>query len=148
MVGRFCSICYFFCCFCLFLTSVFCLKLWLITVFFSWSFRKNRGASGIFRKGRLGHLPIIYHLFYWEFFKNISKLPKKRRTAIHWTCLRADVSYFLCCTRKRDVCVTPSLIVFQRPAGFPRSWEHAVIGWHTVRIVWLNADWLLSNLDW
>ena len=23
---------------------------------------------------------------------------------------------------------TPSLIVFQRPAGFPRSWEHAVIG--------------------
>ena len=43
-------------------------------------------------------------------------------------CLRADVSYFLCCTRKRDVCVTPSLIVFQRPAGFPRSWEHAVIG--------------------
>ena len=43
-------------------------------------------------------------------------------------CLRADVSYFLCCTRKRDVCVTPSLIVFQRPAGFPRSWEHAAIG--------------------
>ena len=32
-------------------------------------------------------------------------------------CLHADVSYFLCCTRKRDVCVTPSLIVFQRPAG-------------------------------
>ena len=32
-------------------------------------------------------------------------------------CLRADVSYFLCCTRKRDVCVTPSLIVFQRPSG-------------------------------
>ena len=32
-------------------------------------------------------------------------------------CLRADVSYFLCCTRKRDVCVTPSLIVFQHPAG-------------------------------
>ena len=32
-------------------------------------------------------------------------------------CLRADVSYFLCCTRKRDVCVTPWLIVFQRPAG-------------------------------
>ena len=60
-------------------------------------------------------------------------------------CLRADVSYFLCCTRKRDVCVTPSLIVFQRPAGFPRSWEHAVIGWHTVRIVWLNADGLLLN---
>ena len=42
-------------------------------------------------------------------------------------CLRADVSYFLCCTRKRDVYVTPSLIVFQRPAGFPRSWKHAVI---------------------
>ena len=71
----------------------------------------------------------------------------------HWhlfmfICLRADVSYFLCCTRKRDVCVTPSLIVFQRPAGFPRSWEHAVIGWHTVRIVWLNADWLLSKVVW
>ena len=32
-------------------------------------------------------------------------------------CLRTDVSYFLYCTRKRDVCVTPSLIVFQRPAG-------------------------------
>ena len=44
------------------------------------------------------------------------------------TCLRADVFYFLCCTRKRNVCVTPSLIVFQRPAGFPRSWELAVIG--------------------
>ena len=29
-------------------------------------------------------------------------------------CLRADVSSFLCCTRKRDVCVTPSLIVFQQ----------------------------------
>ena len=29
---------------------------------------------------------------------------------------------------KRDVCVTPSLIVLQRPAGFPRFWEHAVIG--------------------
>ena len=27
-------------------------------------------------------------------------------------CLRADVSYFLCWTRKRDVCVTPSPIVF------------------------------------
>ena len=39
-----------------------------------------------------------------------------------------------CCTQKRDVYVTPSLIVFQRPAGFPRSWGHAVIGWHTVRI--------------
>ena len=43
-------------------------------------------------------------------------------------CLRADVSYFLYCTRKRDVCVMPSLIVFQGPAGFPGSWEHAVIG--------------------
>ena len=63
-------------------------------------------------------------------------------------CLRANVSYFLCCTWKRDVCVTPSLIVFQRPAELPRSWEHAVIGWHTVHIVWLNADWLLSNLAW
>ena len=69
-------------------------------------------------------------------------------TSDYWSCLRADVSYFLCCTRKRDVCVTPSLIVFQRPAGFPRSWEHAVIGWHTERIVWLNADWLSSNLVW
>lgn len=29
------------------------------------------------------------------------------------TCLRADVSNFLCSTRKRDVCVKPSLIVFQ-----------------------------------
>ena len=55
---------------------------------------------------------------------------------------------FPLCTRKRDVCVTPSLIVFQRPAGFPRYWEHAVIGWHTLRIVWLNADWLFSNVVW
>ena len=47
---------------------------------------------------------------------------------LHVVCLRAVVSYFLCCTQKRDVCVTPSLIVFQRPAGFPRSWEHALIG--------------------
>ena len=51
-----------------------------------------------------------------------------------------DVSYFLCCTQKRNICVTPSLIVFQHPAGFPRSWEHAMIGWHTVCIVWHNAD--------
>ena len=36
---------------------------------------------------------------------------------------------------KRDVCATPSLIVFQHPAGFPRSWELAQIGGHTVRIV-------------
>ena len=32
-------------------------------------------------------------------------------------CLRADVSCFLCCTRKKDVCITQSLIGFQRPAG-------------------------------
>ena len=37
------------------------------------------------------------------------------------TCLRADVSYFLCCTRKRDVCVTPALIVFQHPAEYSIS---------------------------
>ena len=30
--------------------------------------------------------------------------------------LRADVSYFLCFTWKRDVCITPFLIVFQYPA--------------------------------
>ena len=60
---------------------------------------------------------------------------------MRFSCLRADVSYFLCCTRRRDVCVMPSLIVFQHPAGFPRSWEHALIGCHTVRIVWHNADW-------
>ena len=34
-----------------------------------------------------------------------------------YICLHADVSYFLCCTWKGDVCVKPSLIVFQRPAG-------------------------------
>ena len=38
-------------------------------------------------------------------------------TRLGFHCLRAGVSHFLCCTRKRDVCVTPSLIVFQRPAG-------------------------------
>ena len=65
--------------------------------------------------------------------------------AVEWNFACVQMS---CCTRKRDVCVTPSLIVFQHPAGFPRSWEHAVIGWHTVRIVWLNADWLLSNVVW
>ena len=77
------------------------------------------------------------------------KMTKRFKYALHlvriWCCLRADVSYFLFCMPKRDVCVTSSPIVFQRPAGFPRSWEHAVIGWHTVRIVWLNTDWLLSN---
>ena len=34
-----------------------------------------------------------------------------------YICLRADVSYFLCCMRNGDVYVTPSLIVFQGPAG-------------------------------
>ena len=62
----------------------------------------------------------------------ILALLREKTSKAYWrmygTCLRADVSYFLCCTRKRDICVTPSLIVFQRPAGFPRSWEHAVIG--------------------
>ena len=29
------------------------------------------------------------------------------------SCLRTDVSYLLCCTRKRDICVTQSLIVFK-----------------------------------
>ena len=47
----------------------------------------------------------------WTFY-HLCFLGKSRQS-----CLRADVSYFLCCTRKRDVCVTPSLIVFQRPAG-------------------------------
>ena len=32
-------------------------------------------------------------------------------------CLRADVSYFLCCTRKRDVCLTPSLQCSSVPLG-------------------------------
>ena len=77
------------------------------------------------------------------------RMTKRFKYALHlvriWCYLLEDVSYFLCCTLKRDVCVTPSLIVFQHPAGFPRSWEHAVIGWHTVCIVWLNTDWLLSN---
>ena len=45
-----------------------------------------------------------------KFFKKC-----KSESAIH-VCkfsLRADVSYLLCCTRKRDVCVSASLIVFQ-----------------------------------
>ena len=42
--------------------------------------------------------------------------------------LRADVSYFLCFTRKGDVCVTPSLIVFQYPAVFFFPGIHAVLG--------------------
>ena len=45
------------------------------------------------------------------------KLKTNISKELNTTCLRADVSYFLCCTRKRDVCVTLSLIVFQRPAG-------------------------------
>ena len=44
-------------------------------------------------------------------------LPSLLLNASVLPCLRADVSYFLCCTRKRDVCVTLSLNVFQRPAG-------------------------------
>ena len=58
-------------------------------------------------------------------------------------CLRADVSYFLCCTRKRNVCVMPSLIVFQRPAGFPRSWEHAAIYRLTHSAHCLTLRWLV-----
>ena len=42
---------------------------------------------------------------------------EKRDYIYFFTCLRAEVSYFLCCTRYMDVCGTPSLIVFQRPAG-------------------------------
>ena len=49
-------------------------------------------------------------------------------------CVQTSPTSFVA-REKRDVCVTPSLIVHQRTAGFPRSWEHAVIGWHTVHIV-------------
>ena len=48
--------------------------------------------------------------------------------------LRADISYFL--MRKRDVCETPFLIVFQYPAVFPESGESTLIGCVTVGFVW------------
>ena len=51
----------------------------------------------------------------------LCELFDRRRQAIEllWqkrqrSCLRTDVSYLLCCTRKRDICVTQSLIVFKR----------------------------------
>ena len=53
------------------------------------------------------------------------------------TCLRADLSNFLCSTRKRDVCVKPSLIVFQHTQcalfdlmliGCYRIWSNNVCG--------------------
>ena len=50
-----------------------------------------------------------------QFF--LAKFPGANGLSKVLSCLRADVSYFLCCTGKRDVCVTPSLIVFQHPAG-------------------------------
>ena len=59
-------------------------------------------------------------------------------TGLHIACVQTSPISFV---------ARGSLIVFQRPAGFPRSWEHAVIGWHTVRIVWLNAGcyWIWSD---
>ena len=80
-------------------------------------------------------------------FQKIPKPKKKITSTSFLACVQTSPISFVA-RGKRDVCVTPSLIVFQRPAGFPRFWEHAVIGWHTVRIAWLNADWLLSNLVW
>ena len=41
-------------------------------------------------------------------------------------CLRADVSYFLCSTRKRDVCVTPAIanrVPASRRAGYSISYK-------------------------
>ena len=59
--------------------------------------------------------------------------------------LRADVYYFLCFTRKRDLCVTPFLIVFQCPAVSPEFGDRALIGFLTVGIVRINTDWLSSR---
>ena len=39
--------------------------------------------------------------------------------------------YFLCCIQKRDICITPSLIMFKFPKLL-KSWERAVIGNLTV----------------
>ena len=59
--------------------------------------------------------------------------------------LRADISYFLCFTRKKDVCVTPFLILFQCPAVSPEFGDHALIGFLTVGFVRINPDWLSSQ---
>ena len=78
---------------------------------------------------------------------NVYGMRNQRRIA-HIS-LRADVSYFLCFTRKRDVCagvcVTPFLIVFQYPAVSPEFGDRALIGFLTVGIVRINSDWLSSR---
>ena len=53
-----------------------------------WQLKVARNSSSVIRKFLVNQLP---------------------------ACRRLPISF--CCTRKRDVCVTPSLIVFQRPAG-------------------------------
>ena len=56
---------------------------------------------------------------------------EKRDYIYFFTCLRADVSYFLCCKRCMDVCVTPSLIVFSVSlAGY--SISHKL--WNNIRL--------------
>jgi len=47
--------------------------------------------------------------------------------------------------RKRDVCETASLIVFQYPAVFQESVESAFIGCLTIATVRNNSDWLSSG---
>ena len=47
--------------------------------------------------------------------------------------------------RKRDVCETASLIVFQYPAVFQEFVESAFIGCLTIATVRNNSDWLSSG---
>ena len=73
-------------------------------------------------------LPLLLHLFFSGQIEEPTLLVEESRGSFaggvvylslirHISCLRADVCYFLCNTRKRDVCVTPSLIVpFSRAA--------------------------------
>ena len=50
--------------------------------------------------------------------------------------------------RKRDVCETASLIVFQYPAVFQEFVENAFIGCLTIATVRNNSEWLSSGNAW
>ena len=65
---------------------------------------------------RLGATDVIFSLIFLE-FRNRNAPKNAKREGRTDRCLRADVSYFLCCTRKRDVCVTPSLQCSSVPLG-------------------------------
>ena len=83
------------------------------------------------------------------FTVEVKELPENLNESRRVSGLRAEVSYFLCFTQKRDVCITVSLIVFQHPAVFQEFMESALIGCLTVGIVRFNSDWLsLKNTQY